>query len=68
MSADALRLIGSKLEPGHSALVVLFENLWERRFRDVVRGMGGSVTRQTLITAEDLRQAAKELVGAAGAG
>jgi predicted double-glycine peptidase len=61
LSADALKSLGSRLEPGHSALVVLFENLWERRFREIGNGMGGRVIRQTLITAEDLDQAAKEL-------
>jgi predicted double-glycine peptidase len=62
LSAGALQLLGSKLAPGHSAFVVLFENFWERKFREIARKMGGTVTSQTLITAEDLCQAAKELI------
>jgi predicted double-glycine peptidase len=61
LSAGALQSLGSKLDPGHSALVVLFENLWERRFREIGRTMGGTVFSQTLITAEALDQAAREL-------
>ena len=62
LSHDALQALGSKLAPGHSALVVLFENLWERKFRDFTRNLGGTVTSQRLVTAEALAKAAKELV------
>jgi hypothetical protein len=61
LSADDLRTLGGKLTPGHSALVVLFENVWERKFREIGRKLGGTVIKQTLITAEDLDQAAKEM-------
>jgi hypothetical protein len=43
LSAGALQSLGRRLDPGHSALVVLFENLWERRFREIGRTMGGAV-------------------------
>jgi len=63
LSAGSLKALGAKLTPGHSALVVLFENLWERKFRRTTAGMGGTVINQTLITAEELRDAAKGLIG-----
>jgi predicted double-glycine peptidase len=62
LSAGALQSLGRRLDPGHSALVVLFENLWERRFREIGRTMGGTVIKQTLITAEGLDQAARDLI------
>jgi hypothetical protein len=61
LSADALHVLGSKLAPGHCALVVLFENVWERKFREITRSFGGTVTNQRLITAEGLQKAASEL-------
>jgi predicted double-glycine peptidase len=61
LSAGALQALGRKLTPGHSALVVLFENLWERKFKEIARKSGGTVANQTLITAEALEQAAREL-------
>jgi uncharacterized membrane protein len=62
LSAGALQSLGRRLDPGHSALVVLFENLWERRFREIGRTLGGTVIKQTLITAEGLDQAARDLI------
>jgi len=62
LSHDSLQALGSKLDPGHSALIVLFENLWERKFREFTRSLGGTVTNQRLVTAEALEKAAKELI------
>jgi uncharacterized protein len=62
LSHGALQVIGDKLAPGHSALIVLFENLWERKFREAMRKLGGTVTNQRLITPEDLERSAKELI------
>lgn len=62
LSHDSLQALGNKLAPGHSALIVLFENLWERKFRDFTRSLGGTVTNQRLVTAEALEKAAKELI------
>jgi hypothetical protein len=62
LSAGSLQVLGSKLAPGQSALVVLFENFWERKFRDIMHNLGGTVTNQKLMTAEGLQKAAKELI------
>jgi hypothetical protein len=62
LSHGALQALGEKLAPGHSALVVLFENLWERKYRDLMHKLGGSITNQRLITAEALEKAAKDLI------
>ncbi len=37
--------------PGHSEIIIMFENVWERRFRDVVRKHNGTVTNQRLMPA-----------------
>jgi predicted double-glycine peptidase len=62
LSHSALHALGSNLAPGHSALLFLFENLWERKFRELTTSLGGTVTNQRLITAEALDKAAKELI------
>jgi predicted double-glycine peptidase len=62
LSHAGLQAIGSKLAPGHSALIVLFENLWERKYRALMGKLGGTVTNQRLITAEALEKTAKELI------
>jgi len=46
LSADELARIAEKIPPGHSAVIVLVENLWERQFREVVGRHGGSLISQ----------------------
>jgi hypothetical protein len=64
LSADALRAVGDRLAPGESALVVFFENLWEREFREIAAKYRGEIVRQRLITPRELTEAARKLVGA----
>ena len=35
LAAGDIREIAQKLPPNHSAIIILFENIWERRFREV---------------------------------
>jgi uncharacterized membrane protein len=43
LSVDDVDSLGAGLEPGTSALVVLFENTWAAPFVDAVRAANGSV-------------------------
>jgi predicted double-glycine peptidase len=61
LSVDELKRIASKLQPGNSAIVVLFENLWERKFREIAAQHQGRVTRQRLIDSDTLVQLGNEL-------
>ena len=55
--------VAAKLEPGNSAVIVLFENVWERRFRAIAAKHHGSVVNQQLVSSETLVKRAKELLG-----
>lgn len=54
LSTDELKRIADKLPPEHSAIIVLFENLWERKFREVAAKYAGTVINQRLIGADQL--------------
>ncbi len=56
-----LKRIAEKLQPGNSAIIVLFENLWERKFREIAAKYEGTVTNQRLISSEMLVRMGKEL-------
>ncbi len=62
LSAGDIQKIAEKLPPDHSAVIGLFENVWERRFREVAKRYGGGVIGQRLISPEALAKAAGELV------
>lgn len=63
LSADGLRGLATRLKPNHSVVIVLFHNLWERRFRDVAGKYGGVVSRQSLVTSASVAAASRELLG-----
>ena len=49
LPAKDLRMLAERLPAGHSEIIIMFENVWERRFRDVVRKHNGTVTNQRLM-------------------
>jgi uncharacterized protein len=61
LSAADIRQIARKIAPGQSAIIILFENAWERKFKDVAERHGGMVVGQRLISPEALARAASEL-------
>lgn len=63
LPASTLRALAATLEPGSSALVTLFENVWERRFREVAGRYGGEPGRQQLAMAAEVAATARELLG-----
>lgn len=64
LSAGDIRRIAQKLPADHSAIIVLFENVWERRFREVAKKYNGVVVDQRLISPVALARAASELAAA----
>ena len=54
LPVDALKRIAEKLPAGHSAIIGLLENVWERKFRDVARQYGGRVINQQLMSPQDI--------------
>jgi predicted double-glycine peptidase len=66
LSAEALRAVADRLQPDESALVVFFENLWERKFKEIAAKYGGEIVNQRMITPRALADAARKLVATAG--
>jgi hypothetical protein len=42
-------------------IIVLFENLWERKFLEIVRKYGGELRRQDYVSPAELVERAREL-------
>jgi uncharacterized protein len=61
LSSGNIHEIAGSLPPDHSVMIVLFENLWERRFREVVGRYGGEVVNQRFASRETMIKAAREL-------
>ena len=61
LSTDELKRIADKLPPEHSAIIILFENLWERKFREVAARYSGTVINQRLIGSDQLARLGREL-------
>jgi predicted double-glycine peptidase len=60
-SARDLRRLAERLLPGHSEIIIMFENVWERRFRDTVRRHNGTVTDQRLMPAATIARLGRDL-------
>lgn len=56
LSVDELQQIAHRIKPGRSAIIVLFENLWERKFREIAARHQGSVISQRLLSSDALIQ------------
>jgi len=54
LSAADIQKITDKLPPDHSAVIVLFENVWEQTFKDTARKHNGSVIHQRIIPSDSL--------------
>jgi len=61
LSANDMQALAQKLQPNESAIAILFENTWERRFREAAKARGGEVLNQGLISSEALVEAASRL-------
>ena len=65
LGAGQIKEIAKKLPPQHSALIVVFENIWERRLREVVKKYNGEIVNQRLVTSEAVARAANAVMAAA---
>lgn len=65
LSAAELQQVAEKLPPGHSAVIVLVENLWERKFREAVARHNGKLINQRWYGADSLARLAERLAAAA---
>jgi hypothetical protein len=61
LSAGDMQALAQKLQPNESAIVILFENVWERRFKEAAKTRGGEVLNQRLISSRALADAAGRL-------
>ena len=61
LSVGHIRKIAQKLPPDHSAVAVLVENVWEKKFKKTAKKYEGTVIDQRLITAEALADEASKL-------
>jgi hypothetical protein len=52
LSTSDLNKIGDRLAPDSSAIVLMMENTWERRFKEVAGRYGGAVVNQKMITSD----------------
>jgi len=68
LGAAEIREIANKLPPEHSALIVLFENVWERRLSEIAEKYDGSIIDQRLVTSEAVAEAASTLLDATRTG
>ena len=68
LGAGEIREIAKKLPPEHSALIVLFESVWERRFSEIAEKYDGAIVNQRLVTPDAVAKAASALMGAASSG
>jgi len=62
LSADDLQALAQKLQPDESVIAILFENVWERRFREAARARGGEVCNQQLISSKALAETAARFI------
>jgi predicted double-glycine peptidase len=56
-----LQFIATKIKPGDSAIIALFENLWERTFREIAAKHQGTLVSQRLIGSDMLVRLGQEM-------
>jgi hypothetical protein len=62
LSANDMQALAQKLQPNESAIVILFENVWERRFKSAADARGGEVLNQRFISPRALAEAVSLMV------
>ena len=55
LSASDIRSLARRIGPEELAMIVLFENVWEQKLKEIAGKYGGSVASQRLIAPEALR-------------
>ncbi len=62
LSAGDIQKLARQLPPDHSAIVCLFENVWERKFKEVAGKHAGKLVDQRFISPKALAKAASDLL------
>jgi predicted double-glycine peptidase len=61
LAKDEIERIAGKIPPDHSLIIVLFENLWERRFREITKKYKGEVVEQRAFVPAQIARVGEEL-------
>jgi predicted double-glycine peptidase len=61
LSVEDIKRIGKELPSDSSAMILLLEHLWAKKFRDMIRGYGGVLVNQEIIKADTLARLGAEL-------
>ena len=64
LSAADLRALGETLPAGHSAIVLVLENTWERKLRALSAKHGGAIVNERVMSSQELAESAKALAEA----
>ena len=68
LDAGEIREIAKRLPHEYSALIVLFENVWERRLSEIAEKYDGAIINQRLVTSDAVAKAASVLLDATRTG
>jgi predicted double-glycine peptidase len=66
LSPENLMRIGDLVPPDHSVILILFENLWERRFREAVKKYQGELIIQKAFVPEQIAKMGEEFAKGGG--
>ena len=61
LAVDDLKRRAERLDPGHSEVVVLLENRWEIRLKEITNSYGGVVASEKLVSAAELKALSQAL-------
>jgi predicted double-glycine peptidase len=65
LSSADLKELGERVAPGQSMIVILFQNLWERRLKEIAGRHGGALVAQRFISSEALAAFGRRMTDAA---
>jgi predicted double-glycine peptidase len=65
LSSADLKTLGERVAPGESMIVILFQNLWERRLKEIAGRHGGTVVSQRLLASDALAEFGRRMTEAA---
>ena len=66
LAKDEMERIAGRIPPDHSLIIVLFENLWERRFREITKKYKGEVIEQRAYVPAQIARVGEELARRGG--
>lgn len=63
LSADKLKRRAERLSPNCSEVIILLENMWERRLREIAERHHGRIAQQRIIQTAELEELGREISG-----